>query len=304
MPNSIEIIDGHMHLIDYESNPYPWLAKEAPRPKVFGPHEQKLFHNYLVDDYKADVVRQHVVKSVHVQAGWDANDPVGETRWLESIHDTDGFPHAIVAFANLAADDVEAVLEAHRQSPKLRGIRHILNWRPADAKSNFGIWVDRDYLTDAKWRRGFALLEKYGLSFDLQIFYNQMPAALELAQSFPSISIILDHTGMPLERTPEELHNWAAGMATLAQAPNVAVKISGLGVANPEWTVDSIRPIVLRTIELFGIERCFFASNFPVDRLFSSYDTLVEAYQTILQDFSLSERQQFFNENAARLYRL
>jgi predicted TIM-barrel fold metal-dependent hydrolase len=109
---------------------------------------------------------------------------------------------------------------------------------------------------------------------------------------------------MPLERTPEELQNWAAGMAALAQAPNVTVKISGLGVANPEWTVDSIRPIVLRTIELFGIERCFFASNFPVDGLFSSYDTLVEAYKTILQDFSLSERQQFFSENAVRLYRL
>jgi predicted TIM-barrel fold metal-dependent hydrolase len=302
MSEIIEIVDAHMHLIDVESNPYPWLKKGAPRPKIFGPNEEKLVHNYLIDDYKKDVIPHHVVKSVHVQANWDHSDPIGETRWLEPISAKHGFPHGVVAFANLAVDNVDSVLDAHLQSPNVRGIRHILNWHPTDPSRSF--IDDPDYMYNAKWRRGFALLELRKLSFDLQIYYTQMEDALALANAFPNTAIILNHTGMPIDRTPSELKSWAAAMTKLAKAPNVAVKISGLGLNNPDWTLESIQPIINNTIDIFGIDRCMFASDFPVDKLFSNFATLIDAYKIILSKYTIEEQRKFFKENAERVYRI
>jgi predicted TIM-barrel fold metal-dependent hydrolase len=302
MSDVIEIVDAHMHLIDVESNPYPWLKKGAARPKIFGPNEERLVHNYLIEDYQKDIDRHHVVKSVHVQANWDHGDPIGETRWLQPISERYGYPHGIVAYANLALGNVEAVLDAHMESKNMRGIRQILNWHPSDLAKSF---ADRsDYMSDSVWRRGFSLLEKRRLSFDLQIYHNQMKDALNLAGAFPNTSIILNHTGMPIDRAREGLGGWTSAMAELARAPNVSVKISGLGLNNPDWTPDDIEPIVLTTIDLFGVDRCMFASDFPVDKLFSGYDTLVDAYMKTTSGLSAEERRKFFKENAERVYRI
>ena len=93
-------------------------------------------------------------------------------------------------------------------------------------------------------------------------------------------------------------------MRALAACPNVAVKISGLGMVDHHWTVESIRPFVLETIDLFGTARCLFASNFPVDKLFSDYASAWRAFDSITADFSASERTALFHDNAVRLYRL
>ena len=93
-------------------------------------------------------------------------------------------------------------------------------------------------------------------------------------------------------------------MRTLAAQPNVAAKISGLGMFEPNWTADSIRPLVLATIEIFGPERCLFASNFPVDKLASDYDRIWQAFDQITTDFSADERRKLFHDNAAHFYRL
>jgi predicted TIM-barrel fold metal-dependent hydrolase len=301
MLDDIGIVDAHMHLIDVENNPYPWLAPDANRPKIFGPHEERLIHNYLIGDFMNDIAGHNVAKSVHLQANWDHDDPLGETQWLRPISEAYGYPHGVVGFANLALDNVEAVLDGHLQSTNMRGIRHILNWHKTDSSKSF---VDRNYMTEPGWRRGFALLEPKGLSFDMQIYHNQMSDALDLARSFPGTTIVLNHTGMPIDRTAHDLAEWATGMTMLAQAPNVFVKISGLGLNNHDWTVEGIRPIVLRTMDIFGIDRCLFASDFPVDKLFSSYDTLLEAFDDITADFSTSERAKFFRLNAERVYRI
>ena len=93
-------------------------------------------------------------------------------------------------------------------------------------------------------------------------------------------------------------------MRELAAAPNVVVKISGLGTVDWNWTVESIRPFVLQTIDTFGISRCMFASNFPVDKLYSDFDTLYAAFREITKHLSVDERQMLFHDNAARYYRL
>ena len=93
-------------------------------------------------------------------------------------------------------------------------------------------------------------------------------------------------------------------MRALAQAPNVACKISGLGMGDWTWTVESIRPYVEEAIAAFGVERCMFASNFPVDKLFGSYDKVMESFKSITLGYSPDERIALFHDNAARFYRI
>ncbi len=295
----LPLIDPHHHLWDLSVGRYPWLQYDF-EPKLFGEYE-KIRRNYLFEDLWADARNQNLVKSVHLQAEHAHDDPVAETRWVQDVADAHGFPHGIVAYANLAAPDAEAVLAAHRQFRNLRGIRQILNYHPDPAKT----FLDRpDLMTTSEWQAGYMLLRKYDLSFDLQLYYPQMPDAYRIAVKFPDTQIILNHTGMPVDRSPADIAGWKAGMAQLAQAANVACKISGLGLGDWNWTVESIRPFVLYAIEVFGVQRCMFASNFPVDKLFSTYDDVFNAFKSITDGFSHDERLAMFHDNAERTYRL
>lgn len=293
------IIDPHHHLYDLEHHRYPWL-QDGVQPIVFGDYSA-IRKSYLIEDFLADCQNQNVVKSVHIDVGYDRTDPVGETRWLQSVADRHGYPHGIVGYADLGLPDVEAVLEGHSSFPNIRGIRHSLNYHPDPVKT----YLDRPGITnEPAWRAGYALLRRYNLSFDLQIYYPQMEESYDLARSFPDTQVILDHTGMPVDRSPEDLADWRKAMGRLAEAPNIACKISGLGMCDWTWTAESIRPYVLDAIEIFGVDRCMFASNFPVDKLFSSYDALFGAFKTITESFSADERRKLFHDNAARFYRL
>jgi predicted TIM-barrel fold metal-dependent hydrolase len=162
--------------------------------------------------------------------------------------------------------------------------------------------VEADH--DAQWQRGYGLLKRHDLSFDLQLYYTQMAEALALAKKFPDTPMVLNHTGMPVDRGADDIAAWRASMKLLASAPNVFCKISGLGMGDWKWTTDSIRPFVLDAIDAFGTERCMFASNFPVDKLFSSYDDVFNAFKAITVDFSDAERRALFHDNAERAYRL
>ena len=294
----MKIIDPHHHLWDLSKLSYPWLEEED-KDAFFGSYAT-LERNYLVKDYLTDTHKQDLEASVHVQAESDHQDPLAETRWLSKVTAEHGLPTAIVAYADFSRDDIQAVLEQHCEFEQVRGIRQILNYHHDPALT----YTDANLLEDDKWLANFGLLARYGFSFDLQIYYQQMKLAARLASEHDKIQFILNHTGMPVERNEEGLEGWWNGMRTLASCDNVAVKISGLGMTDPEWTTRSIRPFVLETIELFGIERCMFASNFPVDSLFSDYDTLYRAYRDITSDFSNGERSHLFRDNAARFYRL
>ena len=298
--NDLPIVDPHHHLWDLERFSYPWLSAR-PLPASVAGDVAPIAKSYLLDDYLADTANQNVVKSVHVDAGFDPSQPAEETRWLQSIADQRGFPHGIVARAELHRPDVEATLAAHCRFPNVRGIRHIVNWHPDPAKT----YVTKpDFLADTAWLRGFALLKRYNLSFDLQLYPSQMPDAAALAAAHGDTRIILNHAGMPVDRDPEALALWRTGMRALAAQPNVWVKISGLGMVDWRWTEDSIRPFVLDTIEIFGPDRCMFASNFPVDKLYSSFDALYGAFKSIVSDFTKSEQRKLFSDTALAVYRI
>ena len=109
---------------------------------------------------------------------------------------------------------------------------------------------------------------------------------------------------MPADRDDESIQGWRQGMQILAHCPNIVAKISGLAMCDWHWTVESIRPFVLNTIDDFGVERCMFASNFPVDKLFSSFDAVWDAFKEITADFSDDEKAALFHHNAEKYYRL
>lgn len=298
------IIDPHHHLWDLSRLNYPWLL-ESDKTTFFGDYSA-LAKNYAPADFLADSGPQELVASVHIQAEVDPADPVAETRWLSELAQQSGsssrstIPSAIVAYADFTRPDIEAVLTAHCHFDQVRGVRQILNYHQNDKLTYTG----ENLLENKRWLGNFPLLDKFDLCFDMQIYYQQMPLAAQLAEQHPTIQIILNHTGMPVERDAEGLEGWREGMIRLAQCPNVAVKISGLGMCDPNWTVESIRPFVTGTIDYFGVERCMFASNFPVDGLFSSYLHLYNAYREITSDFSNAQKNQLFHDNAARYYQL
>ena len=121
---------------------------------------------------------------------------------------------------------------------------------------------------------------------------------------YPETQIVVNHTGLPADRSAEGLAGWREALKTLAKAPNVAIKISGLGQAGKPWTADGNRRIVLDTIDAFGTDRCMFASNFPVDSLIASFDTIFNGFLAITADFTEEERRRLFHDNAVRFYRL
>lgn len=293
------IIDPHHHLWDLENYSYPWLCQTGEPVAPIAGSLKSIMKSYSLADYKEDSKRWNVVKDVHLDAL--SADILAETRWLQKMKDETGFPTAIVAHANLEEESVEEVLAGHAESKAVRGIRQILNWH-SNPKYSF---VERsDLLTDPKWLRGFGLLEKYSFSFDLQLYPHQMSDAAKVAQAHPGTTIVLNHTGMPLERDAAGIRAWREGMQALAASPNVNAKISGLGMVDPDWTVASIRPFVLETIEIFGVDRCMFASNFPVDKIYSSFDRIYEAFFELVKDMSENDQSKLFHDNARRVYRL
>jgi predicted TIM-barrel fold metal-dependent hydrolase len=296
------IVDAHMHLWDLDKVRYPWLT--PPLPVGITGDVSSIAKTYLLDDYLRDAGgaggKARVAKVVHVEAGANPLDSLKETRWLQSVADARGYPQALVAHAELNHPHVEALLAEHASHRNVRGIRQILNWHPDPKKT----YTPRDLLADPAWQKGFALLRQYDLSFDLQIYPGQMQAAAELAARHPDTPMILNHTGMPVDRDAAGLEAWRAGMQALAQQPNVAVKISGLAMLDWQWTPDSLGPFVHRTLEIFGPARCLFASNFPVDRLFGTFAGQYSAYQSLAASLSAAERAQVFATNAERIYRI
>lgn len=277
MPQTLQVVDPHVHFWDIDTHHYPWLAK--PGVSFVG-DARELAHNYVVADLVRDADEAgglEVLKVVHVEANHDPADPVEETRWLQSLADDArehegragrGWPNGIVAAADLSRPDAPEILAAHAAFANTRGIRQILN---VHANPLYD-YVGRHYLRDNTWRRHFALLARHRLSFDLQLYPSQMEEAAALARAHPDIPII--------------------------------VKISGLAMFDHEWTVESLRPYVLQTLDTFGVERAMFASNFPVDRLFGSYGALWRAYADIVSGASESERAALFRTNAEKIYRI
>ena len=297
---TIPIIDPHQHFWDLGANYHPWLCDERPIAFRYGDYSA-LRRNYLPADYLADAAGFDVVNTVYVEAEWDPKDPVGEVRWVEALADREGLPSAIVAQAWLDREDAAEVLTAQAAFPRVRGVRQKPAAAPTPKSARRGAPRSMD---DPRFRDGFAMLEPLGFSYDLQTPWWHLDAALDLARDFPGTQIILNHTGLPADRSAAGLAGWRSAMVALAEAENVALKISGLGQPGEAWTVAANAPIVRDAIAMFGAYRCMFASNFPVDGLCAEFKTIFGGLDAITADLPDDQRRGLFHDNAQRIYRL
>lgn len=294
-PLPYAIVDAHQHFWDPTVNYHPWLNDEPPIPFRYGDY-RAIRRRYLPPDYLSDAAPYRVDKTVYVETEWDPRDPVGETRYIGDVRREYGLPSVVVAQAWLDRDDAAAVLEQQAQFPYVRSVRHKprANASPQDGAPGG--------TADAKWRAGFARLDPLGLRFDLQTPWWHLREAARLAADYPGTQIILNHTGLPADRSPEGIAAWRAAMTDLARQPNVAVKISGIGQRGVPWTADANRGIVRTVIDLFGAQRCMFASNFPVDSLCASFTTIFDGFRAIVADLAADEQRALFRDNALRIY--
>jgi predicted TIM-barrel fold metal-dependent hydrolase len=300
MTETPAIVDAHQHFWDLARNYHPWLVDAETIPFRYGNYAP-LRRNYLPPDYRRDIAGHRVVATVHVEAEWDPADPVGETRWLAALRESAGLPTVAVAQARLDAPNVGEILAAQAAFDFVRGIRH----KPAAAPSPSAVTVGAPgSMGDGRWREGYALLARYGLSFDLQTPWWHLAEAASLARDFPRTPIIINHTALPADRSAEGLAAWRAALAVVAREPNVALKISGLGQRGERWQREANAPIVRDAIAIFGVERCMFASNFPVDGLIGSFDAIYSGFKTMIVDQPVAVQRRLFHDNAARIYRI
>lgn len=296
----LKIIDAHHHFWDPIKNYYPWLRDEPMLPFRYGDYSA-LKKPFMPEDYFEAAKGHQVVKTVTMEGEWDPADPVGESMWIQSVAEEHGFPHAHVAQAWLDADNVAEILEAQAKLPLVRSVRHKPSAAPSPDQVVKGV---PGSMGDPKWRTGYEMLETYGLHFDLQTPWWHLSEAAELLKDFPNTLMILNHTGLPSDRSKSGLSGWRSAMKILSTSPNVVVKVSGLGLPGKRWDIKDNGPIIRETIDIFGIERCMFASNFPVDGLVADLDTLISGYKAALADLSLENQRKFFHDNAARVYDL
>ena len=294
------VIDPHHHLWDLSLKRHPWLeARREGEEMVYGSIEA-LRRDYLSSDYSKDAARQNIVATVHVEAGWRDDDPLGETLWLEG-QGNERIARRFVARVPLAQPDAEARLEAEAARPRVAGIRDIVSWDADPARS----FAPRSGLmSDPAWRRGLKAATRLGLSFDLMLYPPQMAEAQRLVADFPDTLFILNHCGSPADRSADGMRLWAEGLRQLGHQPNVRLKLSDPVAYDPDWTLDSLRRVIRHGIDCFGADRAMFGSDFPVTGLHASFDAIFEAFRTIAADLTMDEQAALFFDTANRTYRL
>ena len=291
------IIDTHVHFWNMR-NPDPglawvWLDKDAEHP-IIGNIDAIKMLAYDINAVWAEARFADVSAFVHVQAALGSDDPVKETAWLTRMRETAPVPFTIIGDAVLGSDDAMRQLDGHCESPYFVGVRDF-NSEQMLASGEL----------DSQFEASLGVLAERGLVFDLDCGWPNMAAARDLALRHPDLNVVLQHIGFPRSRDDEYFGNWAAGMRTLAEAPNVTCKVSGLGMTDPRFTAESLRRWIDTPLEIFGPDRCVLGSNWPVDRLYSSYDVIMDIYRERLAAlFSPEDQRKVLSENAARIYRV
>jgi predicted TIM-barrel fold metal-dependent hydrolase len=290
------MIDAHHHI---------WLQKDLPwllgpeQPRIFGPY-RAIMRDYTTREFLADLGGTGITKSVYVQANWAPNWFEDEVAWVQDQADEHGTISGIVGYADFTGDVVPQ-LERLKKYQLMRGIRQQFHWHENPL---YRFAQDPDMCRNPDVQTNVAKLADYGWSFDLQVFAGQMEGAAELANACPDVTFILQHAGMKEDATDAGHKVWTEGMKRLANCPNVVTKLSAFGTFIHKNDPAFIAQMVTDTEKLFGAERCMYGSNFPIEKLWTSYIQLFNAFQDATKGLSKKKQKAIFNDTAARIYRL
>lgn len=300
----LPIVDAHHHFWDVRHNPHPWLT-ELPRiPFRYGDYEA-ICKDFLPPDYAAACGSHRVLRHVVMEGEWTPRDPSGEAFWMHSLAQRCGKPHAMAAQIWLDRSDAEELMQIYSRPPLAGFVRSVRHKPACTTREQWrSDWAGRGSMRCPIWRKGYERLATYGLMFELQAPWWHMGEAAELARDFPGTRIVINHAGLPGSRDPGTLGQWREAMAQLAPFSNVFMKISGLGVRGEPWTAEQQAPVVNALLSDFGMERCVFASNYPVDAVVVTLDALWSGFKALTRNLIPEQRLALFCDNAIDLYRL
>jgi predicted TIM-barrel fold metal-dependent hydrolase len=296
LPSELEWIDAHHHLWDLSRIEYPWLLAKG-EVRFFG-QPDPIRKNYLVGDYRDDTDGK-ISRSVHIQVGASEGQELGETRFINECAEQTGrcFPAAAVVAVDLGQRDIEKQLEAQQSYTVTRGVRHMIGKsveeNPFLPPFEPEVWV-------GNWR----LVSDRGLSFDLQLTEEQYEKVLAVLEQVPELRVAMCHLASPWDRSAEGLKRWKTWMKRFAGLPNMVMKISGLNMFTKQWDEQEFLRWGEMALEIFGAGRCMLGSNFPVDKLYVSYDELFMAWQKLVSQCSREEAVQLAGQTAKDFYHL
>ena len=290
------VIDSHFHI--WRQADLPWLLGPMV-PRIFGPYEP-IRRDYPIEEFLADQHGSGVSKAVYVQTNWAKDRFEDEVAWVQETADATGWPHAIVAYADMTVDDVRPQLDRLKRYPLLRGVRMQLHWHEVP---DYRFAASVDQVIDPKVVANVARLKDYGLSFDLQLFPGQMRDGLQLVGQNPGTDFILTHAGMLTDLSPETTEAWKAGLRILAQAPNLFAKLSGLGTFVHRNDPALIGYVIDHAVDILGSDRLMFGSNFPIEKLWTDHAALIGAHRAAVGRFGKADQENIFWNTAARIYR-
>lgn len=296
----LPIIDAHHHFWDLSLKAHPWLVGAPLGAFRYGDYAA-IRCNFLPEDYRRATPGHNVVTTVSMEGEWDEGDLVAESRWMTDVAARHGLPAAHVARTILHEEGAADELARHAAFALVRGIRHKPTAAPTPGRIERGT---PGGMGDPNWRRGYAALARNGLHFELQAPWWHVDELLDLISAFPETPVVINHAFLPADRSSEAIAGWRAATKRAAGAPQVTMKISGIGIKSRPWALEDQRPIIRDLIEAFGVDRCMFASNFPVDSLVGSFDTIYSGFKSVTADLPHADRVKLFHDNAVRTYRL
>ena len=298
----MKIVDAHHHLWIPEQPDaamgYRWL-KDIGAMKPFG-DPTPIQRDYEWQEFADESENHELAGSVYVQVDGAIGDPIAETAWVQSIFDKTDLPHAIVGLLDLSADNAEAMLEPQTRYTCFRGVRQILSRLDDNPALCFAA---SHYLRNPVWRDNFRLLGQHQLSFDLQLYPEQMSDAAEFFSQHSNTPVIIDHAGSPYDQSAAGINNWQQGLTQLASLEHVAIKLSGFGMFDRQRSAESLRPMIEFILMTFGADRVMFGSNFPVDKLMGSYDSIVDILCDTCAQLTEAERQSVFHDTSINWYK-
>ena len=291
------IVDAHHHI--WRQEDLPWLMGPM-QPRIFGPYEP-IRRDYPVSEFLEDIAGSGVEKSVYVQANWAPDRFEDEVAWVQETANETGWPHAIVGYADFLSDDVRPQLDRLKAYPLMRGLRMQLHWHENEM---YRFAAEPDLCLNPKLQENVARLADYDWVFELQVFPGQMAAAAELADACPDVTFVLQHAGMLEDTSDAGRMAWHTGMAMLAGCPNVVCKLSAFGTFIHRNDPAHILEMITTAHALFGKDRCLFGSNFPIEKLWTSYADLMAAFQKGASALRSEAREAIFRGTAERVYRI
>ncbi|MEH6651008.1 MAG: amidohydrolase family protein [Motiliproteus sp.] len=304
MKDEQRLVDSHHHLWQLDGAIYyPWLSDQIVDDFFLGDYAA-IRRPFLPSQLQALIPPgYHLLGSVHCEAEADRAQACEETAWLDALQQRQGLPSAHVGWAPFGSDHCAEWLDRQMQSALFRGVRA----KPVTATS-----ADQRYqingipgsLQDANWCRGLALLDERKLSWDLRVPAWHLADAAKVLEGFPNLRVVLNHCGLPWDRSSMGLSSWRQQMTILAENPNVCVKLSEMGVPGQPWDTWINLQLLCQIIEIFGTQRCLFASNMPVAGLQVSYPQWLSLVERAIALSAPAGRDDILWRNACHWYRL